>query len=241
MSSTTPKKPLSNNTMSTSATGRRQSTNPSRSDSPVTRGTSPSGVLSTNGSSRTSSSKTPSSGVTRPGRASVRRPGQNTSNLGGNNLSNAEDVGLDDDARIENAALIDNLKKSLRNAELVSEDYQQQLAVTQKRLDDMMRDQNKLEERLHESGERIEELEVKKKEASRQVRDMGNMYESERTSMLRDREEAHTRETEYKATIQRLKETMAGREMRFNVDADSRRHSRTGKSWWKVSCNCNTD
>ena len=215
--------------------------NTTRADSPDTQNPSHSRVLSTNGVAKTPNVKSPS-GVARPNRASVRRPG---SIVGSNGLSSAlasfvaDDEAKKDDARIENAALIDNLKKSLRNAEMVSEDYHNQLSVLQRKMDDLMSDHAKLEEQMHESTEKIEDLEARKREDSRQVREMANLYESERMAMLRDREEASSRETELKTTIQRLKETMAGREMRFNLVADpDGRLSRSGmlkdKSWFCI-------
>ena len=165
--------------------------------------------------------------MTRPSRASVRRPGQPPSNLSNGNVISNDSSGNEEDARIENAVLIDNLKKSLRNAELVSEDYQRELNILHKNLDEVMRDQARMEERVHESSKRVEELENEKKDTSRQVRDMASIFESERMAMLRDREEQLARESELKATIQRLKETIAGREMRVNADAE-RRMSRSG-------------
>ena len=152
----------------------------------------------------------------------MRRSYQAPSNLNNGSSLNVSDDGSEDDARVENAALIDNLKRSLRNAELVSEDYQRQLLVLQKRLDDVQREQGKMEDRLHESGQRVEILEMQKKEASRQMREMEKHYESERTAIMRDRDEQSLREVELKSTVQRLKETLAGREMRFNVDVERR-------------------
>lgn len=215
---TTPQKP---NPASAAppASGRRRSNVPSSvSDD---RNTSPARVLSTHGTGR--SSKDPS-GVARPNRASIRRPSSIVGSIG-----NIEDVEKEENARAENSVLVDNLKKSLRNAEMVSEDYQTQLTVLQKKMDDLMNEHGKLEIQYHESTQKILELESKKKEDSRQVRDMANLYESERMSMLRDREEAAAREEALKKTVQRLKETMAGREMRFNLGSNSeRRSSRQG-------------
>ncbi|MCJ1474145.1 hypothetical protein MMC13_002803 [Lambiella insularis] len=222
------KNPMLTSSMTSNMTGRRQPTNPARSSSPVARGTSPSRTLSTNGIARTPSAKSPSF-VARPNRASIRRAPPSSSALSNPNVMNIEDSNAEEDARIENGVLIDNMKKSLRNAEQVSEDYQRELQAMQKKLNDTMRDQVRMEERLHESTDRVEELEAQKKEISRQVRDMGNLFESERMSMLRDREEASGREKELKSTVQRLKETLAGREMRVNADSD-RRMSRSGQS-----------
>ena len=227
----TPKRPLPASTTSSGATGRRQS---SKTRTPSPNGLNASAnapaatVLSSNGMARNTPMRSPS-GVARPNRASVRRP-QSIVGSVGNGSGFGEEQAREDDARIENAALIDNLKKSLRNAELMSEDYQQHLVTTQKALDDLSREHAKLEERLHESLEKVEDMETMRKEESRQVRNMASLYESERTSMLRDREDASVREKELRATIQRLKETVAGREMRFNVATDlDRRRSRAGK------------
>ena len=137
----------------------------------------------------------------------------------------------EENARIENAQLIENLKKSLKTADMIAEDYQGQLTVLQKKYDDILRDHGKLEEQFGDTTQKIGELEAKRKEDSRQVREMANLYESERMSMLRDREEAAVREEELRRSVQRLKETMAGREMRFNIAADpDKRLSRSGKS-----------
>ena len=100
--------------------------------------------------------------------------------------------------------------------------------LLQKKLDDVQREQEKMEDRLHEGSQRIEDLEGQRKEVSRQMRDMQNIYESEREAMMQDRNAQSSRETELKSTVQRLKETLAGREMRVNVDAE-RRMSRSGE------------
>ena len=215
--------------MSSSTSGRRQRDAQTRSSSPPARGSSPARVLTSNGTARNPTVKSPS-GVARPNRASVRRPGSIVGSIGNIGAFGADESVKEEDARIENATLVDNLKKSLRNTELMSEDYQKQVEIMQKKMDDLMKEHARVEEHLHESTEKIEELEARKREDSRQVREMANLYESERHAMMRDREEATTREEELKATIQRLRETMAGREMRFNFAMDpERRLSRQGK------------
>ena len=219
---TTPQKPAATNT-STPATGRRRSNAPSSSTE--NHNASTARVLSAQGTAKSSRD---SSGVARPNRASVRRPSSIVGSIGNIGITGEDEV-KEENARVENATLLDNLKKSLRNAELVSEDYQNQLGVLQKKWDDLMKEHGNLEEQFLESGQKVLELESKKKEDSRQVREMANLYESERMSMLRDREEATAREEELKKTVQRLKETMAGREMRFNIGASNeRRSSRQG-------------
>ena len=174
------------------------------------------------------------SGVARPNRASVRRPGSIVGNIG--NIGSFGNVGgagdeetQEEDARIENAVLVDNLKKSLHNTEVMCEEHRQQTEAMQQKMDQMLKEYAKLEERFHESTLQVESLEKRKKEDSRQVRDMASLYENERAAMLKDREEASAREQELQSTVQRLKETMAGREMRFHVAAHpERRSSRQG-------------
>ena len=220
----TPQKPVPSSAAPPS-TGRRRSNAPNSTSTSDNRNASPARVLSAHGTAK--SSKEPSV-VARPNRASVRRPSSIVGSIGNIGLEGETD-GKEENVRIENAVLVDNLKKSLRNAEQVSEDYQNQLTVVQKRMDDLMKEHGKLEEHFHESTKKIAELENKRKEESRQVREMANLYESERMSMFRDREEATAREDELRKTVQRLKETMAGREMRFNMGAGSeRRSSRQG-------------
>ena len=112
---------------------------------------------------------------------------------------------------------MESLKKSVRDAESASEDYQRQLMATQQRIDDLMADHAKLEEQYHECTERMEELEFDKRESKRHAQEMERIYESERVAMTKDREDAAKREAEMKSTIQRLKESAAGREVRHSV------------------------
>ena len=170
------------------------------------------------------------SGVMRPNRASVRRPGSIVGSIGNIGAFGDEAAAHEeDDARVESAATVENLKKSLRSAEAMCEERRQQAEVLQQKMDQMLREHARLEEQLHDSTRRAEALEAQKREDSRRVRDMAGLYESERAAMLRDREEAGARERELQAAVQRLKETMAGREMRFNVAAHpERRSSRPG-------------
>lgn len=191
------------------------------------RNASPARVLSSQGTARSSVTKDPSY-VARPNRASVqiRRPSSVVGSIG-----NIDDIEKEENARIENAALVENLKKSLKTADLIAEENRTQLSILQKRYDDLFKEHGALEDRLGDTTQKLGELETKRKEDSKSVRDMANLYESERMSMLRDREESSQREEELRRSVQRLKETMAGREMRFNIASDpDRRSSRSGKT-----------
>lgn len=148
-------------------------------------------------------------------RGSISRPGAGTSNL--SQSSAASDA--DEDARAETVAALDDLKERLHKAELVSEQFQKQSQVLQSRLDDSVKEQGKLEERLHETDERLEQLENEKSKALKQSRELENIYEGERSSMTKEREEMATREEEMQTIIQRLKDSLSSRS---NTDEESR-------------------
>ena len=128
----------------------------------------------------------------------------------------ASDEASEDDARAEHVSLMDELRSRLQKAETASEEYQRQVNFIQARLDESQKEQAELEERLHQSNMSIEELESEQVQSARQKREMQDMYETERTSMLKDRAEQKTREDDLLSANQRLKESLAQRETRNN-------------------------
>jgi chromosome segregation ATPase len=126
------------------------------------------------------------------------------------------------DAKAETAAVIEDLRERLQKAEVAAEEAHKQHAVTQARLDDTSKEHNSIEESMHEQEERLEQLENEKKESIRQRREFEAIYEAERAQSMKDKEELQVREEELRDTIQRLKETMAQKEMRGE---DERRQS----------------
>ncbi|KAK7756008.1 hypothetical protein SLS62_001951 [Diatrype stigma] len=117
-------------------------------------------------------------------------------------------VEVDSDARAEAIALIEDLKERLSKADTTAEQYRKQTDVLQSRLDETLKEHSKLEERVHESEEQIEALRNEKRESARQIREMETIYEAERSSMLKEKEEMSNREEEMQAVINRLKETL---------------------------------
>lgn len=113
--------------------------------------------------------------------------------------------------RAETVALLDELKERLRKTETISEQFQKQAQVLQSRLDEALAEQGKLEDRIHESDERLEALENGKRDALRQKREMESIYEAERSSMTKEREESANREEEMQTIIQRLKDSLTQR------------------------------
>lgn len=122
----------------------------------------------------------------------------------------------EEEARAQNAALIDELKEQLQKAETASEQYQKQLGVLQMRLDDAISEQGKLEDRAHERDTRIETLNGEIRDQVRKIRDMEQNHEQERNAMLQEKEQQASREEEMQATIQRLKDSLAQKDMRIN-------------------------
>ncbi|KAI0881709.1 uncharacterized protein GGS22DRAFT_55296 [Annulohypoxylon maeteangense] len=112
------------------------------------------------------------------------------------------------DARAELVALIDDLKERLQKSDATSEQYRKQTEVLQTRLDDATKEQAKLEDRLHENEEQIESFRNDKRETAKKMREMETIYEAERSSMTKEKEEMGNREEEMQAVINRLKETL---------------------------------
>lgn len=128
-----------------------------------------------------------------------------------------------DDWRRASVALVDDLKERLRNGEELSEQFQKQAQVLQSRLDEALNEQSKLEERVHESIERIEILENEKRDAIRQKREMEAIYENEKISLTKEREDFSMREEEMQTIIQRLKDALNSR---GNGDEEARLNRR---------------
>lgn len=125
-----------------------------------------------------------------------------------------------DDARAANAAAIDDLKEQVQKAESVSDQYQKQLGVLQLRLDEAVHEQGRLEEQAHEKDTTLNTMREEVRELQRQLRDLEQAHETERAAMLADKEAQGQREEELQSTIQRLKETIAQKDFRVNVDND---------------------
>jgi hypothetical protein len=219
MSAATKKPPVG------TAPGRRPSVDPtSTSPSRAPPARSPTPSSSTNNVARARSVRGGTAASAR-----MQRPGPGTSSLG--NSSVADDA--EDDARAETVALLDDLKERLHKSEARGDQFSKQAQVLQSRLDEAIQEQGKLEDRLHESEERLETLENEKRDALRQKREMESIYEAERSSMTKEREEMANREEEMQTIIQRLKDSL---NLRSNVDEESRlsRRCKFGLPHFKV-------
>ncbi|THW44260.1 hypothetical protein D6C76_08987 [Aureobasidium pullulans] len=203
-------------------------TTPSRSPSRPTVQTTPSSAVTP---SRARSVRTPVGGAPPSARAAVKKPTTSTTTSQTTKSAMA-------DAKAETAAVIDDLRERLQKAELAAEEAQKQNAVTQARLDDANKEHNNIEESVHEQQERLEELENEKKESIRQRREFEAIYEAERAQSMKEKEELQVREEELRETIQRLKETMAQKELRGE---DERRQSISRASSYRSNASPNQE
>lgn len=119
------------------------------------------------------------------------------------------------------------MKEQLQKAETASEQYHKQLGVLQSRLDDTITEQQKLEDQVHERDSNVEALNSQIRDHARQLRDMEQAHEQERNAMLQDKEQQASREEELQSTIQRLKESIAQKDIRVNADSDKSNISRS--------------
>ncbi|KAK2762867.1 hypothetical protein FQN54_001042 [Arachnomyces sp. PD_36] len=205
----TAKKPVSN------SPGNRNSLTDPSSSPRVSARQSPNPSASTNGLGRSPSGRqSPVSA-----RAAARKPGRSNLSMSSVPKMLPRDPS-EEDARAENAALIEDLKEQLQKAETVSEQYQKQLGVLQMRLDEAVSEQGRLEEDAHEKESRIESLNDQVRDHARQIRDLEQGYDTERTAMLKEKDLQTAREEELQSSIQRLKETIAQKDLRINVDND---------------------
>ncbi|KAJ6062304.1 uncharacterized protein N7446_006424 [Penicillium canescens] len=215
--SASPRKPGTPGNSSKSPPADPHSTNGS-----TTRGHARSPSAATNGLNRSPSLRgsTPVSA-----RAAARKPGR--SNLSMSNVPRVSNDPSEEEARAQNAALIEDLRSQLQKAETASEQYQKQLGVLQMRLDEAISEQSKLEDQAHERDSRIEVLNNEIRDQGRQIRDLEQNHESERNAMLQEKEQQTSREEEMQATIQRLKDSVAQKDMRMNSEGDRHQVSRS--------------
>ncbi|KAK0652955.1 hypothetical protein B0T16DRAFT_388125 [Cercophora newfieldiana] len=198
------------------ATGRETPTGtPSR---PTQRASTPSSSAAGGaGVARTRSVRT-GTPVSARAAASQRRESLLSNGPSSGGAANPADIEREEALRAETVALLDDLKLRLAKAENDSETYKRQAEVLQDKLDDTLKEQAKLEEKVHESEEQIEFLTNEKREGARQMREMESIYEAERSAMMKEKDEMANREEEMQTVIQRLKDSLAQR----NLDEDSR-------------------
>ena len=150
----------------------------------------------------------------RPGRGGRSSP--QTSFLSTNTTASEE--ADEETARAEHNSIMEELRSRVERAETASEEYQRQLNLLQARLEESQHEQGQLEDRLHQSHGKIEEFESEQSQEKRRQREQEELWKSERTALLQEREEQKTIEDGLHASNQRLKEALAQRESRQGLD-----------------------
>lgn len=179
---------------------------------PLSKSSVPSDTVQASGLARTPSNR--KENVPMSARAAAARRVGNRSSTSLGSVSALHENGADEDARAENAQLVAELKQQLQKAEIASEQYQKQLEVLQMRLDEVLTDQNRLEERDSQHDGEIQALRLEVKDFARQKRDLEQSYESEKAIILKEREEQADKEGELQSVIRRLNETIRQRDLR---------------------------
>ena len=128
------------------------------------------------------------------------------------------DSSLEDDAKAELQAELADLQARLAESEASLTSSQKQAEVLQIKLDEALNEQSMLEDNVHESTERIEELENERREKERGRREMEQIYEAERAANIREKEESIRREDEMQSSIIRMKEALQARELRAGLE-----------------------
>lgn len=137
----------------------------------------------------------------------------------------------DDDAKAELQARLDELQEKLLQTEAAVEESRKHGEVLQIKLDEALKEQGMLEESVHEHNQRIEELEAEKKESARTRRDLEQTYEAERLQATKEREQSTAEREALTQNMQRLRETLAQRELRAGVDHEGRPSVSRTSSW----------
>ncbi|RKF65527.1 hypothetical protein GcM3_120009 [Golovinomyces cichoracearum] len=154
-------------------------------------------------------------------RAGIQRVGAGTDAVKMNSVTPSSEA--DDNSREADNATLNDLRERLQKSEELSEESTRQIQVLQKQLEKALQEKKSFEERVHESEEYINTLENEKREAIRMKREIEAIYEAEKVSMTKEREDSANREEEMQTVIQRLRDTLDSQ-----VDEDER-HSRQSK------------
>lgn len=208
MSTATASKPPATGTPARSTPSRVSSSSPAAATRTPSRASTPTTNGAAGGVARTRSVRSGANGTPVSARASVKKPAPPSTLR--RNSSQVDSPTEEDNAAAEaKAAYLQDLEERLLKAESEAEERQKQVEVLNARLDDAHTEQSKLEERAHEEEEKVESLENEKRELTRQHRELEGIYEAERAQAMKEKETTQAREEELQGTIQRLKETMA--------------------------------
>ncbi|KAJ4383390.1 hypothetical protein N0V86_001437 [Didymella sp. IMI 355093] len=220
MSTATANKPPVTGTPGRSTPSRTSASSPAAANRTPTRSSTPTTNGTAGGVARTRSVRSGANGTPVSARASVKKPAPPSALR--RNSSQVDTPTEEDSAAAEaKAAYLQDVEERLQKAESEAEERQKQIEVLNARLDEAHAEQSKLEERAHEEEEKVETLENEKKEVVRQHRELEGIYEAERVQAMKEKESTQAREEELQETIQRLKETMATKNVQGVEDGEA--------------------
>lgn len=135
---------------------------------------------------------------------------------------------MDEEARAaESQRTIDELREQLGDAEKKRDHLDKENYVLKSRLDESVAEHARIEDASNEQIEKIEALTKDAQDSARRYKELENIYENEKSVSLKEREESHNREEELNEIIQRLKDSLSGREQRKGSDSGEGMLSRT--------------
>ncbi len=138
----------------------------------------------------------------------------------GSKMADSEDYAVNAHA----AQMLDELKEELRKSVALVEDYRRQIHQLQSRFEEASQGQEKLELQIQERDGKIDELEVERKELLRQRRELEDTSNAERAFMTEEKKRMVDQERQLRATIQRLKDTVAQKTSRGSSVTDEPKH-----------------
>lgn len=109
-----------------------------------------------------------------------------------------------EDNKDVNTQLIRELREQVERAEQASEQYRQQLAYLQQRLDEATDQITAAEEKDFASRTNIDKLVAEVKDHARKTKELESAFESDRNILMQERDRSVARETELLSTVSRL-------------------------------------
>jgi chromosome segregation ATPase len=159
-------------------------------------------------------------------RAAARKPVSRT-NTGLSGANKATDSGIED-LKAEHAQLIEEMRQQVQRAELASEQYQSELEVLQKRLQEVIGDRDNLEDQISQSHADAQASQEEARDLQRRSNQLEQDHQAEKAMMLKEQDERATKAQELQGIVQRLNETIRQKELRAQVDDDRPAVSRSG-------------
>ena len=127
----------------------------------------------------------------------------------------------------DGAQMLDELRQQLRKSLADSETLSRQVQALQTRLEDASREQESLELQIHDKDTKIDGMTNEHRELVKQRRELQDLVEAERGSLVQERERALEQERQSRAVIQRLKESLTQKANRASLEWHEQKSGRS--------------